>query len=54
MGPLTHNTKHIKIVRKMKKNEYMAPEMEVVELKSKVVLLAGSGEEGPGGEGLDD
>lgn len=26
----------------MKKNEYMAPEMEVVELTAKVVLLAGS------------
>ena len=32
----------------MKKIEYMAPEMEVVELKSQVALLAGSGEETPG------
>lgn len=32
----------------MKKNVYQAPEMEVVELKSKAVLLAGSGEEAPG------
>jgi len=38
----------------MKKNEYFAPEMEVIELKNKVALLAGSGEEGPGGSGLDD
>lgn len=29
----------------MKKIEYMAPEMEVVELKAQVALLAGSGEE---------
>ena len=33
----------------MKKIEYMAPEMEVVELKSNVTLLAGSTEEGGGG-----
>jgi len=26
----------------MKKNEYFAPEMEIVELKNKVALLAGS------------
>ena len=32
----------------MKKIEYMAPKMEIVELKSNVVLLAGSGEETPG------
>ena len=32
----------------MKKIEYMAPEMEVVELKSQVALLAGSTEETPG------
>lgn len=42
----------------MKKNEYMAPEMEIVELKSNVNLLAGSISddpgEGPGGSGLDD
>ena len=29
----------------MKKIEYMAPEMEVVEIKNNIVLLAGSGEE---------
>ena len=36
--------------------EYMAPEMEVVELKNTVKLLAGSGDPGeaPGGGGLDD
>lgn len=33
----------------MKKDVYQAPEMEVVELKSKAVLLAGSTEETPGG-----
>ena len=33
----------------MKKIEYMAPEMEIVELKSNVTLLAGSTEEGGGG-----
>lgn len=33
----------------MKKDVYQAPEMVVVELKSKAVLLAGSGEETPGG-----
>ena len=32
----------------MKKIEYMAPEMEVVELKAQVALLAGSTEETPG------
>ena len=37
----------------MKKDVYQAPEMEVVELKSKAVLLAGSGEEATGeGEGF--
>ena len=35
----------------MKKNVYQAPEMEVVELQSKAVLLAGSGEEMGGGGG---
>ena len=35
----------------MKKIEYKAPEMEVVELKSKVALLAGSGENAGGGGG---
>ncbi len=36
----------------MKKNEYFAPEMEIVELKSQVALLAGSsGEIGGGGGG---
>ena len=33
----------------MKKIEYMAPEMEIVELKSNVTLLAGSTEGGGGG-----
>ena len=28
----------------MKKNEYMAPEMEIIKMKSKIALLAGSGE----------
>lgn len=32
----------------MKKNDYQTPEMEIVELKSQVALLAGSGEEVPG------
>lgn len=38
----------------MKKNVYQAPEMEVVELKSQSVLLAGSDGEtaGGGGEGF--
>ena len=35
----------------MKKIEYMAPEMEIVELKSNVTLLAGSTEEAGGGGG---
>ncbi len=42
----------------MKKMEYMAPEMEIVELKNTVNLLAGSPTddpgEGPGGSGEDD
>ncbi len=39
----------------MKKNEYFAPEMEIVELKNKVAILAGSDPgEAPGGGGLDD
>ena len=40
----------------MKKIEYMAPEMEVVELKNTVKLLAGSdpGEAPGGGIGGDD
>jgi len=43
----------------MKKTEYMAPEMEVIELKMNTVLLAGSGETPePGqeipGEGPDE
>lgn len=32
----------------MKKNVYLAPEMEVIELKSNVAILAGSGEIAPG------
>jgi len=32
----------------MKMKKYQNPEMEVVELKSQVALLAGSGEEAPG------
>jgi len=37
----------------MKKDVYQAPEMEVIELKSKAVLLAGSTEETPGsGDGF--
>ena len=37
----------------MKKTEYMAPEMEIIELKNKIAMLAGSGEEVPGeGEGF--
>ena len=35
----------------MKKNVYQAPEMEVVELKSKTVLLAGSEIGGGSGHG---
>ena len=41
----------------MKKIEYQAPEMEVIELKNQVSLLAGSGgsgSQGPGGSGVDD
>jgi len=39
----------------MKKISYQAPEMEVVELKNKVAILAGSDPgEAPGGGGLDD
>ena len=38
----------------MKKIEYQAPEMEVIELKNQVALLAGSGEEAPGGSGDED
>ena len=29
----------------MKKTEYMAPEMEIIKMKSKIALLAGSGED---------
>ena len=36
----------------MKKIEYMAPEMEVIELKSKVNLLSGSETAGGGGGGF--
>ena len=36
----------------MKKIEYMAPEMEIVELKSNVTLLAGSETAGGGGGGF--
>ena len=37
----------------MKKNEYKAPEMEIIELKNKIAMLAGSGEEASGeGEGF--
>ena len=32
----------------MKKIEYMTPEMEVIEIKSKIALLAGSGESSGG------
>ena len=36
----------------MKKNEYMAPEMEIIELKSNVTLLsASSGEASGNGQG---
>ena len=35
----------------MKKIEYMAPEMEVVELKAQVALLSGSNEEVAPGTG---
>ncbi len=36
----------------MKKNDYQSPEMQVVEMKSQVALLAGSsGEIGGGGGG---
>lgn len=42
----------------MKKMEYMSPEMEIIELKNKVAILAGSPSddpgEAPGGSGLDD
>ena len=39
----------------MKKNEYFAPEMEIVELKNTVAILAGSDPgEAPGGSGEDD
>ena len=32
----------------MKKNEYKAPEMEIIELKNKIAMLAGSGGEASG------
>ena len=32
----------------MKKVEYLAPEMEIIELKNQVAILAGSGEIAPG------
>jgi len=32
----------------MKKMEYLAPEMEIIELKNTVAILAGSGEKAPG------
>lgn len=40
----------------MKKIEYLSPEMEIIELKGNVAILAGSGDpgEGPGGPGEDD
>ena len=39
----------------MKKIAYFAPEMEIVELKNTVAILAGSDPgEGPGGSGEDD
>jgi len=39
----------------MKKIAYFAPEMEIIELKNKFAILAGSDEgEAPGGGGLDD
>ena len=53
MSSLTDKTKHIKIIRKMKKIEYMAPEMEVVEMKRINVLLQASGENA-GGSGSYD
>ena len=34
----------------MKKNEYVSPEMEIVEIKEQCSILAGS----PGGDTLDD
>ena len=40
----------------MKKMNYLTPEMEIIELKNKVAILAGSGDpgEGPGGSGDED
>ena len=39
----------------MKKIEYLSPEVEVVELKTKAVILGASDPgEGPGGSGEDD
>jgi hypothetical protein len=38
----------------MKKIEYRAPEMEVIELKNQVSLLSQSEPQGPGGSGIDD
>ena len=40
----------------MKKIEYLSPETKIVELKTKAVILVGSGDpgEGPGGSGDDD
>jgi hypothetical protein len=39
----------------MKKMDYFAPEMEIIELKNKVAILAGSDPgEAPGGGGDDD
>ena len=39
----------------MKKNEYVSPEMEIVEIKEQCCILAGSDENGNmGGGGLDE
>ena len=41
------------LLRTMKKNEYITPEMEVVEVKYQTALLAGSDTEGSGEGSID-
>lgn len=48
-----NNNNFKKTKRTMKKIDYQAPEMEVVELKNKVAILAGSETGGGGGECID-
>ena len=54
MSSLAYKSKHIKKEEKMKKNEYMAPEMEVVEIKLMGNILTTSENPGFGGDGDPD